>query len=122
MAGLTYVCEDDIEHILEHKCIDINYPGLLTDQVNEQRVCGRQLIDFLNGTPVETKDGQIIRVQTGNDLPMLSAKCLLVHDDYKLCWEREPVAKPFEFIDNRCKVLEMEDGQMKVHCLGPRFS
>ena len=25
MAGLTYVCEDDIAHILEHKCIDINY-------------------------------------------------------------------------------------------------
>ena len=25
MAGLTYVCEDDISHILREKCIDIEY-------------------------------------------------------------------------------------------------
>ena len=130
MAGLTYVCEDDIQHILEHKCIDINYMAeRLYDEpeMAEQKVCGRQLIDFLNGAPIETNDGQMLRVYTGNDLTMLSAKCLQVfggknHDDYKLCWERSPVAKPFEYIDNRCQVLEMDDGQFKVHCLGPRFS
>ena len=90
--------------------------------IQEQRVCGRPLIDFLNGKPLETKESKVIRVKTGNDILMLSAKCLLVHGDYKLCWEHEPVAKPFEFIDNRCKVIEMDDGELKVHCLGPRSS
>ena len=27
MAGLTYVCEDDIGHILQEKCIDIKFNG-----------------------------------------------------------------------------------------------
>ena len=35
LAGLTYVCEDDIGHILEQKCIDINYNGLDGNSVQE---------------------------------------------------------------------------------------
>jgi hypothetical protein len=80
------------------------------------------LIDFLNGGPLTTKNDQIIRVQTGNDLHMLSANCILV-EGYQVCWQNDPVAKPFEFIDNRCEVAEGdEDGseEFKVFCLGPR--
>ena len=72
MAGLTYVCEDDIAHILEHKCIDIKYEVEKADGLDnnhqaavltqEQRVCGRPLIDFLNGKPLKTKDNQMIKV------------------------------------------------------------
>ena len=47
---------------------------------------------------------------TGNDLPMLSAKCLLI-DDHKVCWDGEPVAKPFDFIDKRCKVIASKNGE-----------
>lgn len=116
LAGLTYVCEDDISHILEQKCIDIDYEGL-NEEILTRNVCGRELIDFLNGYPIEVQDSKTITVVTGNDLPMLNAQCLLI-DGYKLCWDDEPVAKPFEFIDNRCRVDKVD--QM-VHCLGPRF-
>ena len=47
---------------------------------------------------------------TGNDLPMLNAKCLLI-DGHKVCWDNEPVAKPFDFIDKRCKVVESMGGE-----------
>jgi len=102
LAGLTYICEDDIASILEDNCIDIEYQGV--DRIRDKRVCGRQLIDFLTGYPLETETGiNSLIVVTGNDLQMLTPQCLLV-DGHKLCWENEPVAKPFDFIANRCRV------------------
>ena len=115
MAGLTYICENDISSILQEKCIDIEYLGV--DGVQDKKVCGRDLIDFLNGYPLaaENADSALI-VTTGNDLKMLSPQCLLI-DDYKVCWDSEPVARPFDFIDNRCAVDRKEE---KVICKGPR--
>ena len=55
-AGLTYVCDSDIEYILEQKCININYLGLDGESELEQNVCGRALIDFLNGGILYTED------------------------------------------------------------------
>ena len=86
--------------------------------MRDKRICGRELIDFLYGYPVETGDEPaLLTVTTGNDLTMLSPHCLLV-DGYKLCWDKDPVAKPFDFIANRCSV-DTEDE--KVHCLGPKM-
>jgi len=80
-------------------------------------VCGRELIDFLYGYPLVTETGeQSLIVITGNDLLMLSPQCLLI-DGYKVCWENESVARPFDFIDNRCAVDKKEE---KVICKGPR--
>ena len=63
--------------------------------MRDKRICGRQLIDFLDGYPIETGDEPpLLTVTTGNDLLMLSPQCLLV-DGYKLCWEDESMAKPF---------------------------
>lgn len=126
LAGQTYVCEDDIPLILEHKCIDIKYEGLsLEDEVTvyDKHVCGRELIDFLNGYPLDVSlphsaERQLLRVVTGNDLTMLTAKCLLL-EGYQLCWENQPVARPFDFIDNRCSVDTLDS---TVKCLGPRAS
>lgn len=84
------------------------------------RICGRPLIDFLNGDPYITDDKQVVRVKTGNDLTMLSAKCILV-DGYSICWNHEPVARPFDFIDNRCEIIEGDGasrGEFRLHCLG----
>ena len=54
MAGLTYVCEDDFSYILEHKCIEIDYRGLEEKtEFLQKKVCGRELINFLNGFPIE---------------------------------------------------------------------
>ena len=58
---------------------------------------------------------QTMHILTGNDLPMLDPKCLLV-DDHKICWEKEPVAKPFDFVNNRCRINQEDD---QLHCLGP---
>lgn len=74
-------------------------------------MCGRQLVDFLYGQGINVPLGdslsewQEVRVVTGNDIEMLSAQCLLL-DGYQVCWENEPVARPFEFIDHRCSVDE----------------
>lgn len=70
-AGLTYICEDDISQILTEKCIDVEFQG--EDRVRDKRICGRKLIDFLYGYPIETGDEPSqLTVTTGNDLPMLT--------------------------------------------------
>ena len=49
LAGLTYVCEDDITAILADKCIDIIYEDKTAAEapVRDRKVCNRELIDFL---------------------------------------------------------------------------
>ena len=115
-AGLSYICEDDIPAILSEKCISIQYnrPQISSDP-SETKVCGRQLIDFLYGYPLELEaDIPPLTVITGNDLPMLTPQCLLV-DAHKVCWETEPVARPFDFVDNRCRVTEQATVKCLVH-------
>ena len=46
---------------------------------------------------------------------MLDTKCLLV-DDHRVCWDKEPVAKPFDFVNNRCRVDPNDDTLL---CEGP---
>jgi len=116
VAGITYVCEDEIPRLLSEKCLSFEYEGSVHGESLEKQVCGRELIDFLNGYSLEVPASgipgssatQTLHVLTGNDLPMLNSKCLLV-DDHKVCWEKEPLAKPFDFIDNRCRVDSIDD-------------
>lgn len=51
LAGQSYVCEDDIPRILDEKCIEINYEGLLDKHLLQASICDRELINFLNGEP-----------------------------------------------------------------------
>ena len=69
-------------------------------------------LDLTNSEKVGEDDFHQLNftVVTGNDLPMLNAKCLLI-DEHKVCWDDEPVAKPFDFIDKRCKVIESQNGE-----------
>jgi len=118
LAGNTYVCEDQIPSILSEKCIDIDIDHDESSQVFF-RLCGKKLIKFLNGTAVEVPStGQILRVVTGNDLPMLDSHCI-VADGYKVCWEDGSVAKPFDFINNRCSVDPQDGQEGQLNCLGP---
>ena len=123
MAGNTYVCEDEIPRLLQEKCLTFGYEGTLDGEELEEKVCGRDLIDFLNGYSLQVPASsmadsdrtQMLHVLTGNDLPMVNLVCLRVNDQ-KVCWEKEPVAKPFDFIDNRCRIDPVSD---QLDCLGP---
>ncbi len=86
LAGQTYICDDDIPGILQSKCIDVKYQGITDDEILNQNICGRDLIDFLNGKGIrvpssksplgdalEPSKSQMLEVLTGNDLEMINA-------------------------------------------------
>lgn len=68
-------------------------------------LCDRELVDFLHGNPIiiDGPDSDQLTIITGNDIPMLNEKCLTI-DGFNVCWES--VAKPYEFIDQKCNMVD----------------
>lgn len=112
MAGYTYICTDDIPQILESKCIDFSYDSFAG--LSSKHLCGRDMLDFLSGLPFEIRNKlnpslyKEIKVYTASEISMTSPNCMEV-DGFNLCWHQSnAVAKPFEFMDNKCKVIDGE--------------
>ena len=103
LAGFTYICEEDVHAILKNKCINFFYES--RTGIKQRQVCGRQLVNFFHGRPIEV-DGLYsnkLTLVTGNDIPMLNEKCITI-DGYNACWE--DMAKPYEFIEKKCQMID----------------
>lgn len=112
MAGYTYICAEDISQILQTKCIDFSYDSF--SGLSSKHLCGRDMIDFLSGMPFEIHNKlnpslfREIKVYTANDIQMTTPDCMVV-DGFNICWNNKgQVARPFEFMDHKCKVIDGE--------------
>ena len=102
MAGLTWVCRDQIPDLLQTKCLPFAYESEIAGLV-EARVCGRKLVNFLNGKPFKINRSEAVSIKTANDVETFNSNCLTV-DGFNVCWES--VVKPYDFMDQRCRLLE----------------
>ena len=112
MAGYTYICKEDIPQIIETQCIDFSYDSFAG--LSSKHLCGRDMIDFLNGMPFEIHNKlnptlqREIKVYTANDIQMDSVNCMVV-DGSNVCWNKPgAIARPFNFMDNKCKAIDGE--------------